>query len=272
MFGAKFKAQALSASLNNVNTQIENAKANKNKIEEQTKKEIVQHLEAKRESRARIGMEKVIQQENQIEALEMVQIFCDTLYKKIGLIQSMESLDPTLSEAVSTVIWAAPHLETEVPELKKVVQQLCLRYSKEYGNLCRVNNLKTVNPKVIELLTTEKTSLVTINTHLANIAKEKEIGIDKVDFSYGSSGSDASFDSFTQPSSSCPYPQSNEHFPDADKIYKDFVGDYPSAAQDMPWTAEDETPGNSENTDFDVNNEDVGFKPELLKDDKSEKL
>ncbi|XP_077144674.1 IST1 homolog [Ranitomeya variabilis] len=270
MFGTKFKAQNLSASLKNVNSQIEKVKENKSKTEGQTKKEIVQHLEAKRESRARIAMEKVIQQENQIEALEMVQICCDTLYKKIGLIQSMDSLDPTLSEAVSTVIWAAPHLETEVPELKKVVQQLCLRYSKEYGNLCRVNNLKTVNPKVIELLTTEKTSIVTINRYLANIAKE--FGIDKGDFTYGSSGSEASFNSFTQPTSSCPYPQSNEHFPDAEKIYKDFVGDSPSEAHGMPWSAEHETPGNSENPNFNVSNEDVGFKPELWKDDKNKKL
>ncbi|XP_073515384.1 IST1 homolog [Phyllobates terribilis] len=270
MFGAKFKSQNLSASLRDVISQIEKLKAAKSKTEEQTKKEIVQHLEAKRESRARIGMEKVIKQENQIETLEMVQIFCDTLYKKIGLIQSMESLDPTLSEAVSTVIWAAPHLETEVPELKKVVQQLCLRYSKEYGNLCRVNNLKTVNPKVIELLTAEKTSIVVINRHLANIAKE--FGIDKVDFTYGSTGSDASFDSFTQLNSSCPYPQNNEHFPDAEKIYKDVVGDSPSEAKGIPWSAEDETAGNSENPDFNVTNEGVGFKPELWKDDQNKKF
>lgn len=86
-------------------------------------------------------------------------------------------LDPGLQEAVSTLIWAAPRLQSEVAELKivrmisdftihllidlhvslcfgfiffvsQVSDQLCAKYSKEYGKLCRTNQIGTVNDRV----------------------------------------------------------------------------------------------------------------------------
>lgn len=99
----------------------------------------------------------------------------------------IRELDPGLQEAVSTLLWAAPRLQTEVSELKvvsntsrclevkaslpetqyitrniirpfltilvlwnhfKVSEQLSAKYSKEYAKLCRTNQIGTVNDRV----------------------------------------------------------------------------------------------------------------------------
>ena len=102
-----------------------------------------------------------------------------SLVKSVSVV-SIRELDPGLQEAVSTLIWAAPRLQAEVSELKivsasksqqpqeyltssvylldlscllsesflQVSEQLCAKYSKEYGKLCRTNQIGTVNDRV----------------------------------------------------------------------------------------------------------------------------
>ncbi|KAG8562872.1 hypothetical protein GDO81_015844 [Engystomops pustulosus] len=86
----KFKPQHLSSSLRDTINQIDRLKAIKSEMEHNAKQEIVQHLNSNKKSRARIQVEKIIQEENHVEALEIIQMYCDTLHKKSGLIQSME--------------------------------------------------------------------------------------------------------------------------------------------------------------------------------------
>lgn len=57
-----------------------------------------------------------------------------------------------MAESVSTLIWAAPRLQSEVAELKIVADQLCAKYSKEYGKLYRTNQIGTVNDRVRDIL------------------------------------------------------------------------------------------------------------------------
>lgn len=96
-------------------------------------------------------MEHIIREDYMVEAMEILELYCDLLLSRIGLIQSMKyvtlsagaalikhrskhcvlvvitlllvlnrELDPGLQEAVSTLIWAAPRLQSEVCELKVV--------------------------------------------------------------------------------------------------------------------------------------------------------
>lgn len=44
-------------------------------------------------------------------------------------------LDEGLAEAISSLIWAAPRLQTDVAELKIIADQLTLKYGKPYGQV-----------------------------------------------------------------------------------------------------------------------------------------
>lgn len=102
-------------------------------------------MAAGKDERARIRVEHIIREDYMVEAMEILELYCDLLLSRIGLIQSMKyvtlsagaskhrvlvvitlllvlnrELDPGLQEAVSTLIWAAPRLQSDVCELKVV--------------------------------------------------------------------------------------------------------------------------------------------------------
>lgn len=41
-------------------------------------------------------------------------------------------LDPSLAEAISSLLWVAPHLNGDIPEMKVINDQLTLKYGKKY--------------------------------------------------------------------------------------------------------------------------------------------
>lgn len=49
-----------------------------------------------------------------VEALELVEMYCDLLLARFGLISNMKELDDGLSEAVSSLIWVAPRIQSDV--------------------------------------------------------------------------------------------------------------------------------------------------------------
>lgn len=110
-----------------------------------------------------------------MEAMEILELYCDLLLARFGLIQSMKELDSGLAESVSTLIWAAPRLQSEVAELKIVADQLCAKYSKEYGKLCRTNQIGTVNDRLMHKLSVEAPPKILVERYLIEIAKNYNV-------------------------------------------------------------------------------------------------
>lgn len=51
------------------------------------------------------------------------------------ILDSHRDLDEGMAEAVSSLIWAAPRLQTDVAELKVIADQLTLKFGKPYGQV-----------------------------------------------------------------------------------------------------------------------------------------
>lgn len=49
-----------------------------------------------------------------VEALELVEMYCDLLIARFGLISNMKELDEGLSEAVASLIWVAPRIQSDI--------------------------------------------------------------------------------------------------------------------------------------------------------------
>ncbi|XP_059372007.1 IST1 homolog isoform X2 [Carassius carassius] len=175
MLGGGFKSERLRVNLRLVINRLKLLEKKKTELAQKARKEIADYLSAGKDERARIRVEHIIREDYLVEAMEILELYCDLLLTRFGLIQSMKELDPGLQEAVSTLIWAAPRLQSEVAELKIVSDQLCAKYSKEYGKLCRTNQIGTVNDRLIHKLSVEAPPKILVERYLIEIAKNYNV-------------------------------------------------------------------------------------------------
>nr|AAH77854.1 MGC80567 protein [Xenopus laevis] len=120
MLGSGFKAERLRVNLRLAINRLKLLEKKKTEMAQKARKEIADYLSCRKDERARIRVEHIIREDYLVEAMEILELYCDLLLARYGLIQSMRELDPGLAEAVSTLIWAAPRLQSEVSELKIV--------------------------------------------------------------------------------------------------------------------------------------------------------
>ncbi|XP_006860258.1 PREDICTED: IST1 homolog isoform X2 [Chrysochloris asiatica] len=175
MLGSGFKAERLRVNLRLVINRLKLLEKKKTELAQKARKEIADYLAAGKDERARIRVEHIIREDYLVEAMEILELYCDLLLARFGLIQSMKELDPGLAESVSTLIWAAPRLQSEVAELKIVADQLCAKYSKEYGKLCRTNQIGTVNDRLMHKLSVEAPPKILVERYLIEIAKNYNV-------------------------------------------------------------------------------------------------
>ncbi|XP_028595648.2 IST1 homolog isoform X2 [Podarcis muralis] len=175
MLGSGFKAERLRVNLRLVINRLKLLEKKKTELAQKARKEIADYLSAGKDERARIRVEHIIREDYLVEAMEILELYCDLLLARFGLIQSMKELDSGLAEAVSTLIWAAPRLQAEVAELKMVADQLCAKYSKEYGKLCRSNQIGTVNDRLMHKLSVEAPPKILVERYLIEIAKNYNV-------------------------------------------------------------------------------------------------
>ncbi|XP_066504222.1 IST1 homolog [Hoplias malabaricus] len=175
MLGGGFKAERLRVNLRLVINRLKLLEKKKTELAQKARKEIADYLSAGKDERARIRVEHIIREDYLVEAMEILELYCDLLLARFGLIHSMKELDPGLQEAVSTLIWAAPRLQSEVSELKTVSDQLCAKYSKEYGKLCRTNQIGTVNDRLMHKLSVEAPPKILVERYLIEIAKNYNV-------------------------------------------------------------------------------------------------
>ncbi len=69
-------------------------------------------------------MEHIIREDYLVEAMEVVELYCDLLLARFGMLEQMMYCEESLAESVSTLIWVAPRLSADVQELNQV-SMLC---------------------------------------------------------------------------------------------------------------------------------------------------
>jgi len=136
-----------------------------------SRKEIADYIAAGKPERAKIRVEHIIREDYYVEAMEIVEMYCDLLLARFGLIEQMKNLDDGLAEAISSLIWVAPRLLADVPELKTVADQFIVKYGKPYGLACRENSVGTVSEKLMHKMSVQAPPKLTVEKYLIEIAK-----------------------------------------------------------------------------------------------------
>ena len=83
----------------------------KSEMAMKSRKEIADYLGTGKDERAKIRVEHIIREDYMVEAMEVIEMYCDLLLARFGLIQQMKTLDDGLAEAISSLIWVAPRLQ-----------------------------------------------------------------------------------------------------------------------------------------------------------------
>lgn len=100
--------------------------------------------------------------------LEILELYCELLIARIGLLESKEC-DPGLSEAVHSLVYAAPR--TEIKELHAVRHLLADKFGKEFTLAAIENPEGKVSVRVLERLKVEPPRQELVEAYLSTIAE-----------------------------------------------------------------------------------------------------
>ena len=88
MFHSGPKYQKLTTNLRLSVTRLKLMEKKKTEMAVKARKEISEYIAAGKEDRARIRVEHIIREDYLVEAMEIIEMYCDLLLARIGLIQS----------------------------------------------------------------------------------------------------------------------------------------------------------------------------------------
>lgn len=138
-------------------------------LAKQQRRAMAQLLEQSKVESARIRVENIIRSDLNTELLEILELYCELLIARAGLLEAKEC-DPGLEEAVKSIIYAAPKIEG-VKELSMVRQLLAEKYGKEFTLQAVENTGNKVAPRVTDRLKVEPPSNELVEAYLSTIAE-----------------------------------------------------------------------------------------------------
>lgn len=143
----------------------------KTELAQKARKEIADFISDGKSERAKIRVEHIIREDYMVEAMELIEMYCDLLLSRFGLLQEMKDMDPSLAEAISSLLWVSPRLGNECAELKMIADQLSLKYGKKYAETCRVAGVNTISEKLRHKMSVQAPPKILVEKYLIEIAK-----------------------------------------------------------------------------------------------------
>lgn len=171
MFSSSTNYSKLKTNLRLAINRLKLLEKKKTELAQKGRKDIADYIVSGKDDRARIRVEHIIREDYLVEAMELLEMYCDLLLARFGLIQTQKELDPGLEEAIATLIWSAPRLQTDVQELKAISDQFIAKYGKEFGQACRTNALNNVSEKVMHKLGVQAPPKILVERYMVEIAK-----------------------------------------------------------------------------------------------------
>ncbi|KAG6008358.1 hypothetical protein E4U21_004562 [Claviceps maximensis] len=129
---------------------------------------MAQLLEAGKIDSATIRVENIIRSDITSELHEMLELYCELLLARAGLMES-SVCDPGLEEAIKSIIYAAP--KTEIKELITVRQLLAEKYGREFVLAAMDETDGKVNEKVLRKLSVDPPKPELVQGYLEEIAR-----------------------------------------------------------------------------------------------------
>ncbi|CAH2075513.1 unnamed protein product, partial [Iphiclides podalirius] len=147
----------------------------KTELAQKARKEIAEYIASGKSERAKIRVEHIIREDYMVEAMEIVEMYCDLVLARFGLVTQMKELDEGLAEAISSLIWVAPRMHTDIQELKVISDLLTAKYGKIFADACRSENINTVSEKLKHKMSVQSPPKILVEKYLIEIAKNYNV-------------------------------------------------------------------------------------------------
>ncbi|KAH8297563.1 hypothetical protein KR054_003072 [Drosophila jambulina] len=148
----------------------------KAELTQKSRKEIADYLATGKTERARIRVEHIIREDYLVEAMEMVEMYCDLLLARFGLITQMKELDTGIAEPVASLVWVCPRLQSDIAELKIISDIFVSKYGPEFAEHSRTaTGEHFVSEKLMHKLTLQAPPKLLVEKYLIAIAKNYNI-------------------------------------------------------------------------------------------------
>ncbi|AOA66244.1 Putative vacuolar protein sorting-associated protein [Komagataella phaffii CBS 7435] len=159
----------LKTSLKMAISRLRHLQEKKSALTKQQRRQMGDLLIQRKEESARIRVEGIIREDILVELLEYLELYCELLLARIGLINESPKCDPGLEEAVKSIIYAAPF--TEVKELMTIRDITSHKYGKEFAQAALTNEDGIVPEKIVKRCSVQPPSEELIDLYLVEIAK-----------------------------------------------------------------------------------------------------
>lgn len=173
-----FNKQKLKVNLKLSINRLKLLEKKKTELAQKARREIADYINNGKEERARIRVEHIIREDYLVEAMEMLELYCDLLLARFGLIETQAYCDEGMVEAVTTLIWAAPRLQSDVQELRVISDQLGLKYGKKFAHEASINANSTVNQRLILKLSPQPPPKTLVENYLVEIARSHHVAFE----------------------------------------------------------------------------------------------
>ncbi|KAH8380411.1 hypothetical protein KR009_010576 [Drosophila setifemur] len=148
----------------------------KAELTQKSRKEIADYLATGKTERARIRVEHIIREDYLVEAMEMVEMYCDLLLARFGLITQMKELDSGIAEPVASLVWVCPRLQSDIAELKIISDIFLTKYGPQFAESNRTaTGNHHVSEKLMHKLTLQEPPKLLVENYLIAIAKNYNI-------------------------------------------------------------------------------------------------
>ncbi|CAH2354750.1 vacuolar protein sorting-associated protein Ist1p [[Candida] railenensis] len=161
----------LKVSLKTAISKLKFVQDKKTALAKQQRRQLADLLKSGKESSATIRVENIIRDDIYVELLEYIELYCELLLARITLIMdhARTTCEPSLVEAVSSLIYAAPH--TELKEITVIREILIHKYGVEFGKAAADNESGSVPSKIVSRCQFEPPSETLVRLYLSEIAR-----------------------------------------------------------------------------------------------------
>ncbi|ORX72038.1 DUF292-domain-containing protein, partial [Linderina pennispora] len=138
------------------------------------RREIATLLETGKIESAYIRVENIIREDFNIEALEIVELYCELLNARLGMIEQSRTVDPGIEDAVASIAYASTRVD--VKELVMIRELLAAKYGAEYIKNAMDNVDGTVSPKLVHKLGVKAPARFLVEMYLKEISNAYNVG------------------------------------------------------------------------------------------------
>lgn len=111
-----------------------------------------------------------------VEAMEVVEMYCDLILARFGLVTQMKELDDGIAEAVSSLVWVCPRMQSDIPELKVICDIFVQKYGPQFAESARTaTGDHRVSEKLMHKLELQAPPKLLVEKYLIEIAKNYNI-------------------------------------------------------------------------------------------------